>query len=289
MMVTEMILVDMNQVTLSNLMVQIGGKSTVDPDLVRHMVLNSLRSYRTKFTEEFGELVLCYDNKTNWRRDVFPNYKYSRRKDRKSSKLDWNAIFDTLHLIRDELTENFPYKVLEVENAEADDIIASVVFHVASEPKNYEKVLILSGDKDFIQLQKHNFVSQYSPIQKKFMNGENPTTYIKTHILQGDRSDGVPNFLSPDNTFVDELRQKPISKRKLETWIDLEPEDFCNENMMRNYHRNRTLIDLDYIPKEIVERCIQTFIDTPYKDRKNLLNYFVKYRLRNLTENIGDF
>ena len=270
-MVTEMILVDMNQVTLSNLMVQIGGKNTVDPDLVRHMVLNSLRSYRTRFTEEFGELVLCYDNKTNWRRDVFPNYKHSRRKDRKSSKLDWNAIFDTLHLIRDELVEYFPYKVLEVENAEADDIIASVVFHVASEPKNYEKVLILSGDKDFIQLQKHKFVSQYSPIQKKYMNGIDPTTYIKTHILQGDRSDGVPNFLSPDNTFVDELRQKPISKRKLETWIDLEPEDFCNENMMRNYHRNRTLINLDYIPKEIVDLCIKTFIDAEHKDRNCLL------------------
>ena len=284
-----MILVDMNQVTLSNLMVQLGGSKNVEPDFVRHMVLNSLRSYRSKFEGEFGELVLCYDNKTNWRREYFPNYKHSRRKGRKESKLDWNNIFDTLHMIKSELTEFFPYKVLEVDNAEADDIIASVVFHVASEPKNYEKVLILSGDKDFIQLQKHNFVTQYSPIQKKFMNGENPTTYIKTHILQGDRSDGVPNFLSPDNTFVDELRQKPISKRKLETWIDLEPEDFCNENMMRNYHRNRTLIDLDYIPKEIVERCIQTFIDTPYKDRKNLLNYFVKYRLRNLTENIGDF
>ena len=284
-----MILVDMNQVTLSNLMVQLDGSKNVEPDFVRHMVLNSLRSYRSKFQGEFGELVLCYDNKTNWRREYFPNYKHSRRKGRKESKLDWNNIFDTLHMIKSELTEFFPYKVLEVDNAEADDIIASVVFHVASEPKNYEKVLILSGDKDFIQLQKHNFVTQYSPIQKKFMNGENPTTYIKTHILQGDRSDGVPNFLSPDNTFVDELRQKPISKRKLETWIDLEPEDFCNENMMRNYHRNRTLIDLDYIPKEIVERCIQTFIDTPYKDRKNLLNYFVKYRLRNLTENIGDF
>ena len=284
-----MILVDMNQVTLSNLMVQLGGSKNVEPDFVRHMVLNSLRSYRSKFQGEFGELVLCYDNKTNWRREYFPNYKHSRRKGRKESKLDWNNIFDTLHMIKSELTEFFPYKVLEVDNAEADDIIASVVFHVASEPKNYEKVLILSGDKDFIQLQKHNFVTQYSPIQKKFMNGENPTTYIKTHILQGDRSDGVPNFLSPDNTFVDELRQKPISKRKLETWIDLEPEDFCNENMMRNYHRNRTLIDLDYIPKEIVEKCIQTFIDTPYKDRKNLLNYFVKYRLRNLTENIGDF
>ena len=288
-MVKRMILVDMNQVTLSNLMVQIGSKKELDPDLVRHMVLNSLRSYRSKFTDEFGELVLCYDNKGNWRRDIFPNYKYSRRKDRKNSKLDWNSIFDALHLIRDELIEHFPYKVLQVENAEADDIIASVVFHVAAEPKNYEKVLILSGDKDFIQLQKHNFVSQYSPTQKKFINGVDPNTYIKTHILQGDRSDGVPNFLSPDNTFVDELRQKPISKRKVETWIELEPEDYCNENMMRNYQRNRTLIDLSYMPDEIKEKCTQMYLNTPIGNRSNLLNYFIKYKLKSLMENIGDF
>ena len=279
----------MNQVTLSNLMVQIGNKNEVEPDLVRHMVLNSLRNYRKKFNEEYGELVLCYDNKGNWRRDFFPNYKYSRRKDRKNSKLDWNSIFDTLHLIRDELAENFPYKVLQVEKAEADDIIASIVFHIAKEPKNYEKVLILSGDKDFIQLQKYNFVSQYSPIQKKFINGIDPTTYIKEHILRGDRSDGVPNFLSPDNTFVDELRQKPMSKRKVETWIELEPEDFCNENMMRNFQRNRTLIDLSYIPEEIKDKCTQVYENTPIGNRANLLNYFIKYRLKSLMENIGDF
>ena len=178
---------------------------------------------------------------------------------------------------------------MQVENAEADDVIASVVFHVAKKPSNYEKVLILSGDKDFIQLQQHNFVSQYSPTQKKFINGVDPTTYIKTHILQGDRSDGVPNFLSPDNTFADELRQRPISKRKLETWIELNPEDFCNEEMMRNFHRNRTLIDLNYIPEELVNKCIQTYLDTPSGDRKQLLNYFVKYKLKNLMENIGDF
>ena len=157
-----MILVDMNQVTLSNLMVQIGSKNTVDPDLVRHMVLNSLRNYRKQFTEEFGELVLCYDNKTNWRREYFPNYKHGRRKDRKASKLDWTEIFDTLHMIKDELSQHFPYKVLEVENAEADDIIASVVEYVAEEPSHYEKVLILSGDKDFIQLQKHKFCLLYT-------------------------------------------------------------------------------------------------------------------------------
>ena len=284
-----MILVDMNQVTLSNLMVQLGGNKNVEPDFVRHMVLNSLRSYRTKFVNEYGELVLCYDNKVNWRREYFPNYKFSRRKDRKQSKLDWNKIFDTLHMIRDELTEYFPYKVLEVENAEADDIIASVVFHVAKEPKNYEKVLILSSDKDFIQLQKYNFVSQYSPIQKQFVNGKCPESYIKEHILKGDRSDGVPNFLSPDNTFVDELRQRPISKRKLETWIELQPEDFCDENMLRNYQRNRTLIDLSYIPDNIRQRCIDTFLNTKIGSRKDLLNYFIRNKLKSLMENIGDF
>ena len=288
-MIRKMILVDMNQVTLSNLMVQLGGNKNVEPDFVRHMVLNSLRSYRSRFQGEYGELVLCYDNKTNWRRDYFPNYKFSRRKDRKQSKLDWNQIFDTLHMIRDELVEYFPYKVLEVENAEADDIIASVVFHIAKEPKNYEKVLILSSDKDFIQLQKYNFVTQYSPIQKQFVNGVDPTTYIKEHILKGDRSDGVPNFLSPDNTFVDELRQRPMSKRKIETWIDLEPSDYCNEEMMRNYHRNRTLIDLSYIPDNIKEKCTQTFLDAPEGSRKHLLNYFIKKKLKSLMENIGDF
>jgi len=284
-----MILVDMNQVTLSNLMIQIGRNTEVDPDMVRHMVLNSLRGYRSRFNEEFGELVLCYDNKSNWRREYFPNYKHGRRKDRKASKLDWGSIFDTLHLIKQELEENFPYKVLEVENAEADDIIASVVSYVAETPSHYEKVLIVSGDKDFIQLQKHSFVTQYSPTLKKFVNGIDPDVYIKEHILKGDRSDGVPNFLSPDNCFVDELRQRPISKKKLATWIDLAPEDFCNEEMLRNYQRNRKLIDLEYAPDEINKACVDTYLNSSVNDRSGLLNYFIKHRLKNHMENIGDF
>ena len=284
-----MILVDMNQVTLSNLMIQIGRNTEVDPDMVRHMVLNSLRGYRSRFNEEFGELVLCYDNKSNWRREYFPNYKHGRRKDRKASKLDWGSIFDTLHLIKQELEDNFPYKVLEVENAEADDIIASVVSYIAETPSHYEKVLIVSGDKDFIQLQKHSFVTQYSPTLKKFVNGIDPDVYIKEHILKGDRSDGVPNFLSPDNCFVDELRQRPISKKKLATWIDLAPEDFCNEEMLRNYQRNRKLIDLEYAPDEINKACVDTYLNSSVNDRSGLLNYFIKHRLKNHMENIGDF
>jgi hypothetical protein len=284
-----MILVDMNQVTLSNLMIQIGRSDEVDPDMVRHMVLNSLRGYRNRFCEEYGELVLCYDNKGNWRREYFPNYKHGRRKDRKASKLDWGSIFDTLHLIKQELQNHFPYKVLEVENVEADDIIASVVSYVAETPSHYEKVLILSGDKDFIQLQKHSFVTQYSPVLKKFVNGIDPDVYIKEHILKGDRSDGVPNFLSPDNCFVNELRQRPISKKKLATWIDLDPEDFCNEEMLRNYQRNRTLIDLTQSPDWVSKTCVEAYLNSKVNDRSGLLNYFIKHRLKNHMENIGDF
>lgn len=285
-----MILVDMNQVTISNLMMSIGSKKNdVDENLVRHMVLNSLRMYRSKFSEEYGELVLCYDSKKYWRRDFFPNYKANRKKDREKSGLDWPLIFDTLNNIRDEVREFFPYKVIEVEGAEADDCIAAIVEHVATTPNEFEKVLILSGDKDFIQLHKHSFVKQYAPVQKKFINGVDPQIYIKEHILKGDRSDGVPNFLSSDNTFVDDLRQKPLATKKIETWIELDPQDFCSEEMLRNYQRNRTLIDLDYIPTDLKERIVEEYRIPAKGTRAGLLNYFIKKGLRNLMNDIGDF
>lgn len=286
-----MILVDMNQVTISNLMMQLGSKrdNELDENLVRHMVLNSIRGYRSRFHEAFGELVLCYDSKKYWRRDYFPNYKSNRKKDRANSGLDWNTIFETLNNIRDEIKETFPYKVLEVEGAEADDCIAAIVQHVAETPSEFEHILILSGDKDFIQLHKYNNVQQYSPTVKKFIKDINPDIYIREHVLKGDRSDGVPNFLSPDNTFVDELRQKPLTKKKLETWIDLEPTDFCSDEMLRNYQRNKTLIDLECIPSDLKVKILEEYQNAEHGDRSKLLNYFIKKRLKNLMNDIGDF
>ncbi len=288
-----MILVDMNQVTISNLMMQIGRKhqNDVDENLVRHMVLNSLRMYRSRFANEYGELILCYDSKRYWRRDFFPNYKSNRKKDRANSGLDWNLIFETLNTIRDEIRENFPYKVLEVEGAEADDCIASICMHINKTPSEYEKVLILSSDKDFIQLQKYNFVTQYSPVNKKFVNGIDPHLYIKEHILMGDRSDSIPNILSPDNTFVDGIRQKPLGKKIRNEIVNLgtNPEDYCTQEQIRNYHRNKTLIDLEYIPEELKFEIIEEYRKPPKGERSNLLNYFIQKRLRNLMNDIGDF
>ena len=280
----------MNQVTISNLMMQVVNQkdNEVNEDMVRHMVLNSLRSYRSKFFDEYGELVICYDGRNYWRREIFPFYKQNRKKNRESSDLDWDSIFKTLNKIREEIREIFPYKVLEVEHAEADDIIATLVFHMAKNPLP-ENVLIISSDKDFFQLQTHSFVKQYSPTLKKFVSGSDPEEYIKVHILKGDRGDGIPNFLSPDNTFVDNLRQKPLGANKIDKLVVQEPKEFCNEEMLRNYQRNQRLIDLSFVPSDLQKTIIEHYKEVKCGNRSKLLNYFIKNRLKNLTESLSDF
>ena len=281
-----MILVDMNQISLASMMMHLhmSKSKEIDENMVRHMILNSLRMYRTKYSSEFGELVLCYDSKHYWRRDYFPEYKFSRRKGREKSDLDWNAIFSCLNQIKDELRNNMPYKFVEIYGAEADDVIGVLCSEYS------EEIMIISGDKDFIQLQKFPNVKQFSPITKKTVNGENPGAYLKEHIFKGDTSDGVPNVLSPDNTFTDGLRQKPLAKKKIASWMEHNFEDVApNDEVKRNYQRNRKLIDLTYTPEELSSEIIDTYKEAPYGDRSKLLNYFINKRLRNLTESIGEF
>jgi len=280
-----MILVDMNQISVASVMMHLNMTKQTKPDesMVRHMILNSLRMYRTRFVEDYGELVLCYDSKHYWRKDYYPEYKYSRKKTRDTSKHDWDAIFEVLNVIKDELKEVFPYKHLEVYGAEADDIIAALCFELEFDNG---KTLILSGDKDFIQLQKFSNVYQYSPITKKFINGTDPDDYLNEHVMKGDSSDGIPNVFSPDNTFVDGLRQKPLSKKKIATLIE---GVFPNDEVKRNYQRNKKLIDLTQSPNELFLECIQAYQTASNGDRSKLFNYFIQKRLKNLTEAIGDF
>ena len=287
-----MILVDMSQISLASMMMHLNMNKTTKPDeaMVRHMILNSLRMYRGKFKEEYGELVLCFDSRHYWRRDHFPNYKAGRKKSRESSNLDWDAIFGCLNEIKQELKDYFPYKHVEVYGAEADDVIAALCLELEYDNG---KTLILSGDKDFIQLHRFTNVSQYSPITKKMINGHDPYQYLDEHILKGDTSDGIPNVLSPDNTFVDGLRQKPLGKKKIAEWTGeiLIPVEVAipDGEVKRNFQRNQQLIDLSKAPEEIFLACIREYQNAPDGDRSKLLNYFTKKRLRNLTEAIGEF
>lgn len=286
-----MILLDLNQVMISNLMIQIKGKTDLNEDLVRHMVLNSIRMYRNKFVKDYGELVICCDDKNYWRKDLFPYYKAHRKEDREKSDLDWGAIFDALNKIREELKEFFPYRVIQVDRAEADDIIGVIVdrFGVHLKNDDSEKILILSGDKDFGQLQKYVNVDQFSPITKKWIRITDPFRFLKEHIMKGDRGDGIPNFLSADSCIIAKERQKPLSSKKMESWIDLEPEMFCDEMMLRNYKRNQELVDLSCIPNEIRFKVNEKFDKYVIPERKGLLNYFIKKRLKLLLEHVGEF
>ena len=281
-----MILVDMNQISLASMMMHLHMSKVKEPDdkMVRHMILNSLRMYRSRFSSEYGELVLCYDSKHYWRRDYFPEYKFGRRKSREKSTHDWDAIFLCLNEIKDELKNNLPYKFLEVYGAEADDIIGTLCATIS------EEIMIISGDKDFIQLQRFPNVKQFSPITKKTVNGANPGGYLKEHIFKGDSGDGVPNVLSPDNTFTDGLRQRPLGKKKIASWMEHDFDDVApNDEVKRNYQRNRKLIDLTYTPDELSREIIDTYNEAPFGDRSKLLNYFIQKRLKNLTESIGEF
>ena len=284
-----MILFDMNQISLASVMMHLNitKRDSVEPGMVRHMILNSLRNYRQMFSEEYGEFIICYDSKHYWRRDVFPEYKAGRKKSRETSSHDWDDIFNFLNAFKQEMIDYMPYKVLEVYGAEADDIIATLCHEFEYD---HGKTLILSGDKDFIQLQKYKNVTQYSPITKKFIGGDDPQRFLAEHILRGDSSDGIPNVLSPDNTFVDGLRQRPLSKRKVATWIDNEIEDSLpNDEALRNYQRNEKLIDLSKSPNNLFTDIIKEYQNTPEGDRSKLLNYFIEKRLNEHLENIGDF
>ena len=277
---------------ISNLMVQINGRNAVElsEDLVRHMVLNSLRGHNKKFRKEYGEMVIACDSKNVWRREVFPNYKAGRKATREKSEHDWDTIFSMLHTIKDEIRSFLPYKVIELETAEADDIIATLVKRTQNQvgPNHEKKVLILSGDKDFIQLHGPN-VKQYNPVLNKFVGkGEDPTIYIKEHILKGDRSDGIPNVLSDDNVFIEGRRQRPLSKKKIESWVNEVFMTFTEEEQ-NNYNRNRKLIDLSCIPPELEEKIINEFIDAKVASRDKILNYFITKKLKTLIEVIDEF
>jgi len=289
-----MIIVDLNQIMISNLMVQINGKNaeTLSEDLVRHMVLNSLRAHNKKFRKQYGEMVIACDSKNVWRREVFPNYKAGRKANRAKSEHDWDAIFSILHNIKDEIKTFLPYKVIEIETAEADDIIATLIKKTKRviAPEHKKNVLILSGDKDFIQLHGPN-VKQYNPVLNKFVGkGEDPSIYIKEHIFKGDRSDGIPNILSDDNVFIEGRRQRPLSKKKINNWVnDVFFYTHFTEEEEKNYNRNRKLIDLSCIPQELEDKINNEFNDVKVASRDKILGYFINKKLKTLIEVIDEF
>lgn len=278
-----MIIIDLSQFLISSVFAQMGNTKTieVEEDLLRHILFNSIRSLKVKY-KDFGDVVIACDDKNYWRKDIFPYYKAHRKKDREESELDWGAIFACLDKFKEELRENFPYKVIQVPHVEADDIVAVLTKHYHA-----EGILIASSDKDYQQLQCYPRVTQYSPILKKEITCSYPEQFLLEHIIKGDKGDGIPNCLSPDNTFVIGLRQKPMTAKRLEQ-IAYDPTALDDETR-RNFLRNKALIDFNEIPKDIEQQILDAFETQEYGDRRKIFNFFMEKRMKNLMECIGDF
>lgn len=266
----------------------------LDENMVRHMVLNSLRSYKVKFGQDYGEMIIACDNRHYWRKKIFPYYKENRKKTIEQSELNWKEIFEYLNKIKNEIKEFLPYRVIDVESAEADDIIATLVEEFGNTPsvmKNSQPILILSGDKDFIQLHRFTNVKQYDPTRKKWIKHEDPNMYLCEHIMHGDEGDGIPNVLTHDDYFVTRKkgdRQKRLTSKKLNELINT-IQSQLETTIARNYDRNRQLIDLSFIPSKIKEQVMVQYCDQEGRNRSKLLGYFMANKLKNLTDHLSEF
>lgn len=282
-----MILIDFNGLAVATVAVN----KTDDPNLLRHMILNSLRLHRTQFKKDYGELVICCEGIGNWRKDYFPQYKANRKKYREQSDINWDEAFRVLSEVRDEIKENFPYKVIQIDHCEADDVIG-VLASNTQEFGQYEDVLIISADKDFMQLQKYPNVHQYNPIQKKFYKEDAPKANLIQKIMSGDTGDGVPNILSHDEVFVNGERQNKLSKKKKEEILqDLtDGELLYAASWYRNYCRNETLIDLDKTPDDLKVKIVSEFNDQDQsKNRSLVFPYLINKNMKMLIESVEEF
>jgi 5'-3' exonuclease len=285
-----MILVDFNQVMISNLMMQLGNHTNIpiEEGLFRHMVINSLRSYKAKFGDEYGEIIIACDDKNYWRKQVFPYYKANRKKNRDASEIDWTHVFECFNKVKQEIKDNFPYRVIQVDSAEADDVIATLVNEHGTDLNGPVKILILSGDKDFIQLHTYGNVKQYDPVRKKWISHNDPKKFLFEQILKGDTGDGVPNVLSPDAVFVSNGRQRPLTQKKIDK-IYSDGGVMLDPQADRNFMRNKQMIDLSMIPSNIKSEVINKYNEESGKDRSKLFNYFIQHKLKLLMENVGEF
>ena len=274
-----MILVDANQIAISHLMVRQKIEDGINIDSIRRSIVRVLARIQKQFGSEYGKMVLCYDDKSYWRSQVFPYYKKNRKQERETSKYDWDMVFSVLNKIRDEIRRNLPYYVIQVQGAEADDVIAAL-------SRKYgltDKILILSADKDFIQLHSNPNVKQYDPIRNRWIENDNPIQYLQEHIIRGDRSDGIPNILTCDDAIVNGKAQKKMSKEKISALASMNPSDFTNYIRLRNWKRNSELIDFTKIPRPIVDNILMTF--NKYRVKPSIdLQYFIDNNIQDLID-----
>lgn len=296
-----MILLDYSQICIASVMqfqkdLQVGSSNPEAVNIIRHAILSGIKMYKKQF-RQYGQLVICCDGGNYWRKEKFPPYKACRKTMRDQSSLDWGLIFNTMDEIREDLILHFPYKVLRVPRAEADDVIATMCLYTQTHEttdhgmfEDKQDVMIVSGDFDFKQLHKFDNVKQWSPIKKKKVVSDNPARDLLEKVLTGDSGDGVPNICSRDDIFITEGRQTPFRKNRIDDFAQL-GKGACRDDVERHgWDRNVRLVDLTQIPEDIQDSIVSQYESYIVKgDKMSVFNYLVSKRCRMLLNEIEEF
>jgi hypothetical protein len=281
-----MILVDYSGVAISAITVHMGTEkeNRIDTiELARESILNSLRGIARKFKSEYGEMVICVDDKTSWRSTHFPYYKENRKKLKEESLINWGKVYLNMYSVLKEIKENFHYRIVRYDTAEADDVMAVLALNIDGSH------VVVSKDKDMVQLTSNQNIKVYSPLNEgNFMSQENLDYYIFKHIVKGDTGDGITNILSDDDTIITPgKRQKPVTEKNLMKWY-VDRKEFM-ELYGEKFERNKKIISLFEIPEDISLGILEKFNSQEIGNKKKILQYLIKHDLNDHINRVGDF
>ena len=289
-------LVDLSQIALATAMHTLKPGEKISLGLLRHIVLSSIKHNVLKFKKDgYSNVIIAMDNPTPsyWRREEAYYYKKNRQKSRDKIDFDWEGFFNSMKIISQEIKDNLPYIVSDIPKGEADDTIGVLAKYLSNAG---HKVLIISSDGDFTQLQKYKNIKQWSAIQKKYVEvkGESPEYDLMVKILKGDKKDGIAGIKVRSDYWYTHIEgeRTPIIKTAFVKEM-AESDDpislLSNEQEKERFLENKKLLDLDLVREDITKQILDNYNTYKVKGRSRIYSYFVKSGLTKLLKDVGDF
>jgi 5'-3' exonuclease len=218
------------------------------------MYLKSIIDLIGKVTFANAKVIFCMDSPRQnvWRMELTKEYKADRCD--LTAKANFKPTFEKTYskIIPKIIKENTNISKLRLDKLEADDIIAVICKYYEKKYPD-EKVYIVSGDKDFLQLGRDNVIFiNYKTKKPLILSEEQAKEELKMKILNGDCSDNIVTIFPKDRKLLS------LKKRKELIENDSSLQEYFKENpdIKKKYDINCQMIDFNYIPKDLKKNIL---------------------------------
>jgi len=209
------------------------GKSECDKGFT--VVFNFFRNLKALLGEfDPDKVFLCGEGGKSFRKEISADYKANRVKTAAKKTPPKGDVYEAANAIW-KLCGHLPLLRVSAERYEADDVIATLVSSLRD-----EDVIVISNDKDYLQLLQMDYesVCLYDPFLNDFR--EAPDYHQNTFLcLAGDTADNIAGLL-PKKAAI-EISSDP---EKLQSFLSK------SEENRANFALNKQLVDLQSIPDE---------------------------------------